>query len=90
MLVINAVCPLHTVCLVIKCVCHLCLLCWQLGWACVACERDVMINRILVGGSRGRRPLGRCRRGWEDVQLDLQEMGWEGVEWIDLAEDGDK
>jgi hypothetical protein len=49
-----------------------------------------MVNRILVGGSRGRRQLGRRRRGWEDVKLDLQEMGWKGVEWIDLAEDGDK
>jgi hypothetical protein len=50
-----------------------------------------MINRILVGGSEGRRPLGRRRRrGWEDVELDLQELGWAGLEWIDLAEDGDK
>jgi len=47
-------------------------------------------NMILVGRSQGRTPLGRRRRGWEDVKLDFQEMGWEGVEWIDLAEDGDK
>jgi len=53
-------------------------------------ERHVMINRILVGGSQVRRPLVRRRRRWEDVKLYLQEMGWEGVEWIDLAEDGDK
>jgi hypothetical protein len=49
-----------------------------------------MINMILVGGFQGRRPLGRRRRRWEDVKLYLQEMGWVAVEWVDLAEDGDK
>jgi hypothetical protein len=33
--------------------------------------------RILVGRNKGRRPLGRPRRRWEDNnKMDLQEMGW--------------
>jgi hypothetical protein len=44
--------------------------------------------RILVGRPEGRRPLGRPRRRWEDnIKMDLQEVGWEGVDWIDMAQD---
>jgi hypothetical protein len=39
----------------------------------------------------GRRPLGRPRRRREDnVKMGLQEMGWGGTGWIDLAEDRDR
>ena len=39
----------------------------------------------------GKRPLGRPRRRWEDnIKMDLQEEGWVGMEWIDLAEDRDR
>ena len=69
---------------------RLCLLCRQIGRACVTRERDVMINRILAGGSQGRRSLGNSRRLWEVAKTNLQEMGWDGVEWLELAEDGDK
>jgi hypothetical protein len=44
--------------------------------------------RILVGKPEGRRPIGRPRRIWEDnIKMYLQEMGWEGVDWIDMAQD---
>jgi len=34
------------------------------------------------------RPLGTPRRRWEDnIRMDLRGIGWEGVGWIDLAED---
>jgi len=34
----------------------------------------------------GKRPLGRTRPTWEDdIRVDLKEIGWEGVVWIDLA-----
>ena len=34
----------------------------------------------------GKKPLGRPRLRWEDtIKIDLQEVGWEGVDWIDLA-----
>jgi hypothetical protein len=47
--------------------------------------------RILVGRPEGRRPLGRSRRRWEDnVKMDLQEVGWGGMDWIDMAQDRDR
>jgi hypothetical protein len=46
--------------------------------------------RILVGKLYGRRPLGRPRRRWVDnIKKDLREVGWDGRDWIDLAEDRD-
>jgi hypothetical protein len=46
--------------------------------------------RALVGKPEGRRPLGRPRRRWEDIKMNLQEVGWGGVDWIDLAQDRDR
>jgi hypothetical protein len=47
--------------------------------------------RILVGKPEGKRPLGRPRRKWEDnIKMDLREIGWGGVNWIDLAQDRDQ
>jgi hypothetical protein len=42
--------------------------------------------RILVGKPEGERPLGRPRRRWVDkIKMDLREIGWDGMDWIDLA-----
>jgi hypothetical protein len=47
--------------------------------------------RILVGRTEGRRPLGRPRRRWEDnITKNLREVGWGGMNWIDLVEDWDR
>jgi hypothetical protein len=47
--------------------------------------------RLLVGKPEGRRPLGTPRRRWMDsVKMDLREIGWYGMDWIDLAEDRDQ
>jgi hypothetical protein len=44
--------------------------------------------RILVRKPKGKRPLGRPRRRWVDnIKMDLRETGWDGVDWIDLAQD---
>jgi len=32
-------------------------------------------------------PLGRSRRRWEDIKIDLQEVGCGGMDWIDLPQD---
>jgi hypothetical protein len=44
--------------------------------------------RILVGMPEGKRPLGRPRRRWVDnIKMDLRKIGWDGVDWIDMAQD---
>ena len=46
------------------------------------------LYRVLEGKPEGRRPLGRPRRRWEDnFKMDLQEVGWGGMDWIALPED---
>jgi hypothetical protein len=46
---------------------------------------------ILVGRPEGRRPLGRSRRRREDnIKMDLKEIGFGDVDWIDLAQDRDR
>jgi hypothetical protein len=47
--------------------------------------------RILAGKPEGKRPLGRPRRRWEDnIRIDLREIEWGGIDWIDLAQDRDQ
>jgi hypothetical protein len=48
-------------------------------------------NRILVGKPDGKKPLGRPRRRWVDnIKIDLREIGWGGMDWINLAPDRDQ
>jgi hypothetical protein len=45
-------------------------------------------HRISVGKPEGKRPLGRPRRRWVDnIKIDLREIGWDGMDWIHLAQD---
>jgi len=46
--------------------------------------------RVLVGKPEGKRPLGRSRRRWVDIRIDLQEVGCGYVDWIRLAQDRDR
>jgi hypothetical protein len=42
--------------------------------------------RILVGKPEGNRPLGIPRRSWVDnIKIDLRQIGWDDMNWIDLA-----
>jgi hypothetical protein len=44
-----------------------------------------------VGKPEGKRPLGRPRRRWvRNIKIDLREMGLDGMDWIDLAQDRDQ
>jgi hypothetical protein len=46
---------------------------------------------ILVGEPEGKGPLGRARRRWVDnIKMDLREIGWDGVDSIDMAQDRDQ
>ena len=48
-------------------------------------------HRFLVGKPEGKRQLGRPGFRWEDnIKMDLQEVGYRTMDWIDLAEDRDK
>ena len=49
------------------------------------------IYRILVGNPEAKRLLGRPRHRWEDnIKMDLQEVGYGGMDWIELVQDRDK
>jgi hypothetical protein len=47
--------------------------------------------RMLMGKPEGKRALGRPRHRWDDnIKMDLREIGWGGMDWIDLAQDRDR
>jgi hypothetical protein len=46
---------------------------------------------ILLGKPEGKIPQGRPRRRWVDnIKIDLREIGSDGLDWIDLAQDRDQ
>jgi len=49
------------------------------------------VHRVLVGKPEGKRPLGRPRRSSENnIKMDLQEVGCEVMDWIELAQDRER
>ena len=49
------------------------------------------VYRVWVGKPEGKRPLGRPRHRWADnIKMDMQEMGYGGMDWIELAQDRDR
>jgi hypothetical protein len=59
--------------------------------ACRAYGERRSSYRILVGKPEGGRPLGRPRPRWEDnINMDLQEVGCGGMDWIELAQDWER
>jgi hypothetical protein len=52
------------------------------------CTFSLHAYEILVRKPEGKRPLRRPSRRWEDnIQIDLREIGWGGMDWIDLVQD---
>jgi hypothetical protein len=65
----------------------------RMGWAGQVARMKEKRNacRILVGKPEGKRPLGRPRTKWEkNIRMDLKEIGWGVIDWIDLAQDKDQ
>jgi len=49
------------------------------------------VHRVLVGKLEGKRPLGRPRRRWEDnIKINLQEVGGDCGDWMELAQDRER
>jgi hypothetical protein len=58
--------------------------------ACITIGTKRNASRILVRNPGGKRPLRRPRRRWVDnIKIDLREIGWDVVDWVDLAQDRD-
>jgi hypothetical protein len=52
---------------------------------------DRGVHRVLVGKPKGKRPLRRPIRRWEDnIKMDLQEVEEGGGDWMELAQDRDR
>jgi hypothetical protein len=58
-------------------------------------QRRLILSRLLLIVTTcfdlGKRPLGRPRRRWVgNIKMDLREIGWGGVDWMDMAQDRDQ
>jgi len=62
----------------------------ELGGACSAYGEKERCIQGLVGKPKGKRALGKPRRRWDDIKMDLKEVGCRGMHWTDLAEDRDR
>jgi hypothetical protein len=48
------------------------------------------VYKVLIGKPEGKQGVGRTRRGWEYIKMDLQEARLQGVNWVNIAQDMDK
>jgi hypothetical protein len=63
-----------------------------MGWAghVALMGEERKLYKGWVGRPKGKRPLRRQRHRWEgEIKMDLRGIGWEGVEWIHLAQERD-
>jgi len=49
-----------------------------------------VVYRILVGKPEGKGPLGRPRHRWENIEMNLQKVRCEGIDWFELAQNSDR
>jgi hypothetical protein len=62
-----------------------------MGRACSTNVEKMNEYRILMGKPEGKRPLERPRRRWVDnIKIDLIEIVWGGMDWIDLPYNRDQ
>jgi hypothetical protein len=62
-----------------------------MGGACNTSGEKRNAYRILVGKPEEKRPLGRPRgRCVDNIKMDLIQIGWDGVDWIGMAQDRDQ
>jgi hypothetical protein len=62
---------------------------WAGHVACIGDERKRKVYKVLVGKPEGKRQLGRPGRRWDDgIRMDLWEISWGSVDWIQLAQIG--
>jgi hypothetical protein len=67
--------------------------CRRMKWAghVAGTEEKMNAYRIMVGKSERKRPLGRPRSRWVDnIKMNLRKIGWDGVDWIHMAQDTDQ
>jgi hypothetical protein len=63
----------------------------QMGGACSSDGEGRGVYKVLAGKHEGKRPLGRTRYRWEDnIKMELQELGYGSMDWIELAQDRDR
>jgi hypothetical protein len=62
----------------------------EMGRECSTNGENRNVCRLLVGKPERKTLLGRPRRRWvNNIKMDLTEIGWDGMDWIDLAQDRD-
>jgi hypothetical protein len=62
----------------------------KMRWVRYVARKGAKINeyRISVGYPEGKRPLGRPKHRREgNIKVDPKEIGWGGMDWIDLSQD---
>jgi hypothetical protein len=60
----------------------------EVGRVCTTCGERGDVYRVLVETTDRKRLLGRPKHRWENnIKMDIQEMGCECMDWIDVAED---
>jgi hypothetical protein len=63
----------------------------EMGRACSTTVGEGECIYILVGKPEGKRQLGRPRRRWVDnIKIDLRDIAWHDMDWIDLVQDRDQ
>jgi hypothetical protein len=69
---------------------HLCLILDDMARACSRNGWEEECMYLLVGSPEGKSPLRKLRRKWKGIKMNCGEIGWGGMNWINLAQVRDK